>query len=397
VVSLLDDIDGLMAQYEVDALFLEGKSLLNTDLYYMTRFLAVDPTFYVKQRDQPGVLAAIDMVCERAKHYSPVRNFHSVSPTWNQAIRERVRRDELERRVIEDIAKNLFPKKGVIGIPRAADAQHVHNLQQLGIQVKPVQSLFFKARETKDKSEIEAIKKASQATETTFRHLIDIFQNTEIGAKHVLFYEKKPLTVGRVKRMIEHSLVDNDSENSEESIVAAGSRGADYHYLGLRDDILHAHEPIIIDIFPRRLEERYHADITRTFVRGNVSKKLNSFFESVEAAFNAVVDALNAGGTAEDLTNAMADSYERNGHQSANRTPGIKEGMLHSLGHGIGLNVHEFPSLSLQPTPLLPGAVIAVEPALYYQKVGGIRLEEDFLVTSKGAQTITKLPRTIFL
>jgi Xaa-Pro aminopeptidase len=117
----------------------------------------------------------------------------------------------------------------------------------------------------------------------------------------------------------------------------------------------------------------------------------------VEAAFDAVVDALDAGGTAEDLTNAMADSYERNGHHSANRTPGIKEGMLHSLGHGIGLNVHEFPSLSLQPTPLLPGAVIAIEPALYYQNIGGIRLEEDFLVTSKGAQTITNLPRTIFL
>lgn len=386
-----------MVQYEVDALFLEGKSLLKPDLYYMTRFLAVDTTYYVKQRDQPGVLAAIDMVCERAKQYSPIRNFHSISPTWNQAIRDKVRRDESEKRIIEDIAKNLLPPKGVIGIPRPTDAQHVHNLQQLGIQLKPVQSLFFKARETKDKSEINAIKKASQATEATFQHLIDVFQNTEIGAKHVLFYEKKPLTVGRVKRMIEHSLVDNDSENSEESIVAAGSKGADYHYLGLRDDVLHAHEPIIIDIFPRRLEERYHADITRTFVRGNVSKELHNLFESVEAAFDAVVDALQAGGTTEDLTNAMADSYERNGHHSAYRAPGIKEGMLHALGHGIGLNVHEFPSLTHHPTPLLPGAVIAVEPALYYQKIGGIRLEEDFLVTSKGAQTITKLPRSIFL
>ncbi len=397
MISLLDDIDGLMAQYEVDALFLEGKSLLNTDLYFMTRFLAVDPTYYVKQRNQPGVLAAIDMVCERAKRYSPIRNFHSLSPTWNQAIQERLRRDELETRIVADIAKNLFPNKGVIGIPRTTDAQHVHNLQQLGIQTKPVQDLFFRARETKDNSEIDAIKMASQATEATFQYLIDVFQNTEIGAKHVLFYEKKPLTVGRVKRMIEHSLVDNDSENSEESIVAAGSKGADYHYLGLRDDVLHAHEPIIIDIFPRRLEERYHADITRTFVRGNVSKKLNHLFESVEAAFDAVIDALQAGGTAEDLTNAMADSYELNGHQSANRTPGIKEGMLHSLGHGIGLDVHEYPGLSLQPTPLLSGAVIAIEPALYYQKIGGVRLEEDFLVTSKGAQTITKLPRTIFL
>jgi Xaa-Pro aminopeptidase len=363
----------------------------------MTRFLAVDPIFYIKQQDQPGILAATEMVCERAKQHSPVQHFHSLSPTWDQAIRERVRRDELERRLVEDLSKNLLPKKGAIGIPRSTDAQYVHNLQQLGKQIKPVQSLFLKARETKDEFEIQAIKNASQATERTFQHLIDVFQNTEIGAKHLLLYEKKPLTVGRVKRLIEHSLVDNDSENSEESIVAAGVKGADYHYLGLRDDLLHAHEPIIIDIFPRRIEERYHADITRTFVRGNVSQKLRGLFESVEAALDAVFDGLQTGKTTDELVNAMADSYERNGHQSAHRTPGIKEGMLHSLGHGIGLDVHEFPSLSIQPAPLLPGAVIAVEPALYYRKIGGIRLEEDFLVTKKGAQPITKLPRTIFL
>ena len=95
--------------------------------------------------------------------------------------------------------------------------------------------------------------------------------------------------------------------------------------------------------------------------------------------------------------NAMADAFERNGHASANRTPDIKEGMLHSLGHGIGLNVHENPWLSLRPNPLKPGAVIAVEPALYYRKVGGIRIEDDMVVTAQGARTITTLPRMVFL
>lgn len=386
-----------MAKYNVDALFLEGKSLLKPDLYYMTRFLAVDNSFYVKLADQPGILAATDMVCERARKYSPVKQFHSLSTLWNQAIQERVSGQELDRRLVEEISKRLLPKKGVVGIPRRTDARHFHNLIRMGLDVKPVQDLFYDARETKDPDEMQAIEKASQATEATFHNVIEVFQNAEIGANQVLFYEKEPLTVGRVKRLIDHSLVENDSENSEESIVAVGIKGADYHYLGLREDKLRAHEPIIVDIFPRRLEERYHADITRTIVRGKVSKKLRKLFESVEAALDAVHDALQAGGVAEDLVNAMADSFERDGHSSANRTPSIKEGMLHSLGHGIGLDVHENPRLARKPTPMRPGAVLAIEPALYYQKVGGIRIEDDFVVTKQGGHTITHLPRINFV
>lgn len=394
---MLDDIDGLMAKHEVDALYLQGKSLLKPDLYYMSRFLAVDESYFVKLPNQPGTLAASDMVCERAKKYSPVTQFHSLSPTYSQAIRDRVSRDEFVYRVMADIQKNLLPANGTVGVPRDTDALHIYYFHNLGVNIKPVQNLFFEARETKDTSEIKAIEQASRATEATFNHVIDVFQNSEIGANHVLQYQKAPLTVGRLKRIIEHSLVDNDSENSEESIVAAGTKGADFHYLGMREDVLRAHEPIIVDIFPRRIEERYHADITRTIVRGSVSKEVRKLFEAVESALDAVTDAIQANGTTDQLVNAMADSFERDGHPSANRTPEIKEGMLHSLGHGIGLNVHEKPWLSLSPNPLRTGAVIAIEPALYYKKIGGIRLEEDLVVTPKGAQTITKLPRMHFL
>jgi Xaa-Pro aminopeptidase len=394
---LLDDINRLMAEYNVDALYLQGKSLLKPDLYYMSRFLAVDDSYFVKLPNQPGILAASDMVCERARKYSSLRKFHSLNATFNQASREGASRDEFVQRVIGDVVKNLLPQNGTVGVPRETDALHIHFLQKLGVEIKPVQNLFFEARETKDKTEVRAIKQASRATEATFHQVIDVIQNSEIGAKQVLYYQDTPLTVGRLKRIIEHALVDNDSENSEDSIVAAGTKGADFHYLGMREDQLHAHEPIIIDIFPRRLEERYHADITRTIVRGAVSNELYQLFEAVESALDAVTDAMQAGGTTESLVNAMADSFERDGHSSANRTPGIREGMLHSLGHGIGLNVHENPWLTLQPNALKPGAVIAVEPALYYKKVGGIRIEDDMIITPTGVQTITKLPRTLFL
>ncbi len=394
---MFDDMDELMAKYEVAALFLEGKSILKPDLYYMTRFLAVDDVYFVKLRERPGILAATDLVCERAKKYSPLRNFHSISEVWTQAITEGVSRDELEKRIIKNIVTNLLPERGAVGVPRSTDAQHISTLLQQGVDVKPSQSLFFEARETKDNREIRAIQKASLVTETTFERIIDIIQNSEIGPNKVLYYQKEPLTAGRVKRFLEHILVDNDSECDEESIVVSGTKGADFHYFGLRTDKLRAEEPIIIDIFPRRIEERYHADITRTIVRGAISKKLQRLLEAVESALNAVIDALEPGVTAADLVNVMADSFKRNGYESANRNPAIKEGMLHSLGHGVGLDVHEYPRLSVQSTPLLTQSVLALEPALYYKIIGGIRIEDNVIVTQKGPRLITKLPRTIFL
>jgi Xaa-Pro aminopeptidase len=393
---MLEDLNELMAEYEVDVLFLEGKSIHNPDLYYMSRFLAADDFFLIKQREQPITLAANDMVCERAKKYSSIKDFHSLSPTRNQAISERRSREELERQFIENIANNLIPGNAVVGIPRKTDAQYVQYLLQLGIEVKPVQDLFFKARETKDPTEIRAINKASRATEVAFHEVVEIIQNSEVGANRILSFNKSPLTVGRIKQIIEHSLIENASESDEELIVAGGKKSADYHYLGRAQDKLRANEPIIVDIFPRRVEDRYHADITRTLVRGHVSKQVSDLFESVEAAMDAVIDALNTGhATAENLVDAMADSFEKDGHACVNRTPDIKGGMLHFLGHGIGLDVHEYPRLTLEPTPLLPNAVIAIEPALYYPRIGGIRLENDLAVTKKGSRLITKLPRSM--
>lgn len=394
---MLDNIDELMAKYDVAALFLEGKSILKSDLYYMTRFLTVDDVYFVKLREKPGILAATDLVCERAKKYSPLRNFHSLSEVWAQAITEGASRDVLDKRIIKNIATNLLPERGAIGVPRSTDAQHISTLLQQGVEIKPSQNLFFEARETKDKREIKAIQKASLATETTFEHIIDIIQNSEIGPNKVLYYQKEPLTVGRIKRFLEHILVDNDSECDEESIVVSGAKGVDFHYFGLRTDKLRADEPIIIDIFPRRIEERYHADITRTIVRGMLSKKLHRLLEAVESALNAVIDALQPGIPVEDLVKVMTDSFKRDGHESAYRSPGIKQGALHSLGHGIGLNVHEYPRLSMQSTPLLTHSVLALEPALYYKSIGGVRIEDNIIVTQKAPRLITKLPRTIFL
>lgn len=397
MLLLLSDIDDLMDVHGVDALFLEGESIHKPNLYYLTRFLSLDNVYCVKLKDQPPILAGLEMILERARKLSPMRNFYNTDSIWNQGIRERKTRNEIQEQIVVDLTQRFLSDKGVVGISRDTDAFILHVLQRSGVKTKPVHDLFLRARETKSNEELRAIQKASRATESTFKKIVEVFQNTEIGPKNILEYNGTPLTVAQVKRQIEHSLVDNDSENSQESIVAGGSKGADYHYFGQRKDRLRAHEPIIVDIYPRRIEERYHADITRTIVRGNVSPQVKKMFEAVESALDAVIDAFTANNTTDVLVNAMADSFERNGYPSKNRKPEIREGMLHALGHGIGLDVHELPRLSITPYPLTVGAVAAIEPGLYYKRVGGVRIEDDVIITGKGAKTITRLPRTFFL
>ncbi len=386
-----------MEKYKVDALFIEGKSIHKPNLYYVTRFLTVDNCFYVKAPGKPGVIAATELVCDRARKLSSIKEYHSLSPIYQKAVLEKMDLSETEEAIISETIKQLMSTCKVVGIPRETDAQIVEYLQRSGIKTKCVNDLFLEARETKDASEQKAIQKASRATEATFEKVIDVIKDAKVGANKVLRHKGKALTVGVLKRIIEHALVDNAAENSQESIVAGGRSGADWHNIGQRADKLKANEPIIVDIYPRLIEERYHADITRTVVRGSVSAKLKKMFEAVESALDASIDAARVGGTSTEMVEAMADSLDRDGFASAHRTPGIKEGMLHGLGHGIGLDVHERPRLSKRPQPIYENAVFAVEPGLYFLKIGGVRIEDNVVITKKGAKRITKLPRTFFL
>jgi Xaa-Pro aminopeptidase len=397
VIFVLDELETLIAEFGVDALFLEGISIHKPNLYYVTGFLAVDKTYYTKTAGQPPVLAATDMVCERARRLSPMRAFHSLSPLSEHAVKERLSQVNLLQRTIKHIGEQLLPHNGVVGIASDTDAQAVAFLQQSGISTKPVDELFLRLREVKSPKELRAIEQASRSTEATFQRVVEVIQNAKVGANRTLMHEGAPLTVGRLKRTIEHALIDNDSENSQESIVAVGGKGADFHYLGQRADRLRSETPIIIDIYPRRIEERYHADITRTIVRGKASPKLHAMFEAVEDTLNVVIDSTGAGDVSSHLVEIMADTLQHHGYPSFHRTPGIKEGMLHGLGHGIGLDVHELPRLNLESNVLRPGAVVAVEPGLYYHRIGGVRIEDDAVITDKGARRVTRLPHTYFL
>ena len=176
------------------------------------------------------------------------------------------------------------------------------------------------------------------------------------------------------------------------SIVACGINGVDPHHQG--SGPLYANQSIIMDIFPRDSESRYFADITRTVVRGKASPKLKKMFEAVLEGQKIAFRSIREGADGSKIHEAIQKRFEELGF-----TTGVKngrvQGFFHGTGHGLGLDIHEPPRISRGKDILKAGQVVTVEPGLYYEDAGGIRIEDDVLVTRTGCLNLVKLPKIL--
>jgi len=147
--------------------------------------------------------------------------------------------------------------------------------------------------------------------------------------------------------------------------------------------VLRVDESIVIDIFPRLSQERYYADMTRTVARGSPSQELIEMYDAVLDAQSVGLRTVRAGVSGGDVHDAVCDCF---------REYGYLDMFTHSTGHGVGLNVHEDPSIGTGGEVLEAGNVITIEPGLY-GKIGGIRLEDLVVVTKTGCINLTTITK----
>jgi Xaa-Pro aminopeptidase len=152
----------------------------------------------------------------------------------------------------------------------------------------------------------------------------------------------------------------------------------------------------VIDLFPKDRESACYADMTRTFVVGEPSDEIAEWHRLVKEAVDRTIEPIKPGVKGRELFDIACDIFEEAG-QKTQRTkePGkpLDEGFFHSLGHGVGLEVHEQPGLGLLgEKELVPGDVVTIEPGLYRQGFGGVRLEDLILVTEDGYENLTDFP-----
>ena len=156
-----------------------------------------------------------------------------------------------------------------------------------------------------------------------------------------------------------------------------------------------AGEPVVVDLYPREPESGCYADMTRTFCLGEPPEELVRYHALVRQALELTAGSIRPGVRGADLHRAVCDFFEAEGFPTQlSKQPGevLEDGFFHSLGHGVGLEVHEAPSLGRNGEELVAGDVLAVEPGLYRTGFGGCRLEDLVLVTADGAETLTDYP-----
>ncbi|WP_424008642.1 M24 family metallopeptidase [Haloferax denitrificans] len=281
-----------------------------------------------------------------------------------------------------DVASLAVPADFPLG---TADA-----LREEGVAVEAeIDDVLTNIRAVKTDEEIEHIHAAQDANEAAMRAAEGLIRDADVADDGTLTHEGEPLTSERVREEIEVTLLRHGCA-LDETIVACGADAADPHDRG--SGPLRADEAVIIDIFPRDKETKYNGDMTRTFVKGEPSPEIREWFDLTEEAFEAALDAVEPGATGKDVHDAVCDVYEAAGENTLRADPSAETGFIHSTGHGVGLDVHELPSLSPSGEELRPGHVITIEPGLYDPDIGGVRIEDLVVVTEDGYENLTEYP-----
>ena len=265
----------------------------------------------------------------------------------------------------------------------------VDQLKQRGIAVEYDADLGVADRRAKDAKEIEHLREAQAATERAMRLACELVAHATPDAQGVLQHKGEPFTAERVRFAIDVFLLEQGYVNPR-SIVAPGAQAADCHHLG--KGVIRTAEPVIIDIFPQNRQSKYNGDCTRTVVHGDIPDTVAAMHKAVVEAKAAAAAAVRPGATGEQVHQATIAVIERHGLAMGFPTPEHPTTMTHGTGHGIGLDVHEPPLLDFKGPALVAGDALTIEPAVYNESVGGVRVEDMVIVTPDGCENLNSLP-----
>lgn len=387
------ELDNILAQNNVDSLFLYSDSSRDANMYYLTHFFAPDAFIYLKKINEEPIIVVNQMEYSRAQKQSAVKNVKSYFDYNFQKVMKSANNPQLGViKFIAKVAKKELGKASKICVPSNFPLLVANVLRNEGLTVTPMLGVVEKARETKNFQEVEIIKQMQQINEKVTSEAINLISNSDVGVNKTLLYDGEQLTVGKIKAFFGHKLLENGCLPEEDIIVACGPKSSDPHYSGEADDKLKADQPIILDIYPRSIQKRYWTDMTRTVVKGKASAEVKKMFDTVREAKNACLDVIQGGAIGTDVYDVCCDVLEKNGYQTTRNGQKVTSGMTHGLGHGVGLQIHESPRINeFSGSPLKEHVVVTIEPGVYNPKIGGVRIEDIIEVTKSGYNNLTHM------
>jgi len=347
-------------EWDVDALLIVNPN----DIRYLTGFVGDDSWALVRARGRQVWIISDFRFDEQIQREAPHARSVMRKKGLAEATAELMRKFEVGTLALPGAHVTLDVRKKLVKELSASN-------------LKTVDDGLIEQRAVKDPDEIKMIRKALRIQQEAFRELCS---ETAIGLR-----EGQVVTERSMAAMLEYIMRKLGADGpSFPTIVAEGPNAALPHAIPSARKIRKG-SAILID-WGARLEG-YCSDLTRVIALGKMPARVREIYEIVLEAQQAGIEAIKPGAALKDVDAAARKIIE---------DAGYGEQFGHSLGHGIGLDIHEQPTLSQRSKgELKPGQVVTVEPGIYLPDVGGVRIEDDVLVTERGCKVLSDLPKDL--
>jgi Xaa-Pro aminopeptidase len=367
-----------------DALLIIASSEISADLLYRTRFFVPDPIIFIEHNGKKTIILS-DLELDRGKEEADVDEVLSFSE-----YRKKLPSRKRKKVGFTHIVNLVFKERGIKSalVPEDFPIKYADELRRLGYRIRYKEGLFFEERLKKTPEEVRFISDSLRKTERAMGRAIEMISSSKIRDGK-LFLNGSPLTSEIIRGEI-NSELSRLGCTALNTIVACGIHSSMPHNRG--EGPLFAGQPIVIDIFPRSQESGYFGDMTRTVVKGEPSKELEKMYQTVLKGQKLGLSLIKHRARVKDIHGAIVEFFKKSGFETG-MMDGKQQGFIHSTGHGLGLEIHEPPRVSFTDTILEEGNVITVEPGLYYEKLGGVRIEDVVVVKRDGCTTLTRYPK----
>jgi Xaa-Pro aminopeptidase len=395
--AMKSDLDALMLANDIDILLVSGPAFQNPAMVYLTGGGHITRAELFKKRgEEPVIFCGVMEREEAAKTGLQVHlyNEHPESELMNEANgdAEMASAIRLQHQFIDlGITSGRVAIYGQLEFgPLFVNLQRVSKmlpgLEFVGYVYDPILNA---AMMTKESAEIERIRSMGKITTEVVGRVADFLTGQRVKNEVLIHSDGLPVTVADVKSRIDLWLAELGAANPEATIFAIGRDAGIPHSAGTPTDWMRLGQTIVFDIFPCEAGGGYFYDFTRTWSLGYATDEALQLYEQVHTVYQKLVTGLKYGQNFQEVQVRTNELFEALGHPTTRTDPKSSEGYIHSIGHGVGLKIHEMPFSGAAATPndlLTAGTVFTIEPGLYYPSRGmGVRIEDTYTARADGS------------
>lgn len=384
---MLKDLDSLLTSRSIDTVIVPMHEAMHPSFRWLARGAKVTRGYAVKLAGRDPVLVAYPMERDEAAATGLVVRLAHEFDT-ERVFRTTANAAEGYADFFTNVLRDLGSGDSVAffgNVPVHLYCSLIEAMERRGWRVHRSNGddLIQLARKRKEAWEIDAIRSVGERTE----QVVD-------GVRAMLRDWSPSMTLGDLKTFVSQEIARLGLIEDHETILSQGRDAGIPHSRGDAAARVRQSVPIVLDIFPADKASGYFFDLTRTFCVGPVPDELRQIHADVLEAFERARDAMRPGTPASSYQALVCDFFESKGYATLRSDPKTLSGYVHSLGHGVGLEIHEKPSFSLMASNhdlIETGDVVTIEPGLYFpERELGVRIEDTFVVRENGVETLCR-------